>query len=157
MSARSLRSSVRVNHPLHASLFKRTPAESAHGTKTEKSPHLRAPTRWCHSIILGDEPPPRHWGREAKMQLPLRSYDLLHKKLGFLNRRPNITRTATCTQSIQRIIWRILPRVSSSLFPVAGSCPLLHAALGHFLHMGWLCSTKNPHSPDCLPISTPVC
>lgn len=153
MSARSLRGSVRINHSLHASLFKCTPEGSAHGIRMENSPHLRAPTRWCHSIILEEA-----LGRKNQDAAPLTNYDLLRKKLCFLNRRLNITRTATCTQSVRSITSRILAAALCLLQPLSccrvvstSACsprnfPLCEAALQH----------KKPLSPDWLPVSTPV-
>lgn len=154
MSARSLRSSLRMNYPLHASLFKCTPAGPAHGIKMEKSPQLRAPTRWCHSTILGEEPPPRHWGGKNQDPARLKNYDLLRKNFCFLS----IIRTATCTQSIQRITSRILAAALCPLQPLPCCRAVsLHAALGTFLYTGWFWSTKKPHSSHCFPVSTPAC
>lgn len=135
-----------------------TPAGSTHGIKMEKSPHLRAPTRWCHSIILGEEPPPMHRGGKPKIQLPLRITVYCARNC-FLNRRLNVIRTATCTQSIQRTTSRILAAILCLLQPLSccrvvstSACsprkfPLHGVALQH----------KKPHSPDCLSVSTPVC
>lgn len=104
-----------------------------HETKAEKY-CLQTPTRWCNSITLGGETPPRHCRREAKTQLPLWITTYCMNGCFLLNHRTSITPLTTCTQSVQRSTWWF----SGCHFVSPPACSLLQGCAHlHAQHSFW--------------------